>query len=243
LAEGSLWSRLTLVLSGFFAAFELFGAAEAASRGPGAKNGVGLSVWLRCRFSMLILNSRESSRKYGQKSLLACYGGAVVVLGPLRSWRFGKTAGALFPALVVVVLIAGFFWNTTFYESSFLKYVLFVLLTLPVVVPSVDLLLQRASMSVRRFVARLIVRRALAVFRRSLGDARKHPEFVNTDRLREAAAKLVRYAGDADLSQSTELAEAARHPYGPIRSAANSVFCAATRTVGTKTPSSGPHVG
>jgi hypothetical protein len=167
----------------------------------------------------------------------------VVVSRPPRERQSRKTAGTLFPAAVVVMVIALVAWNTTFYESSFLKYVLFVLFTLPVVIPTVDLFLQWASLGCRRLAARQVVRRALAVFRGSLRDARKHPEFVNTDRLRGAARKLVQYAAEADLSRSPELAEAARHPYSPIRNAANSVLRAASEQVLRKTPSSGPQVG
>jgi len=105
-------------------------------------------------------------------------------------------------------------------EYGPLKYVLYVLVILPLAAPTAALVIQYAVVVLRRLVARVAVRRARAVFRGALAAARRHPELADLERLRAAAATLARLAPEDAQRASLEISAALNHPFAPIREAA-----------------------
>jgi hypothetical protein len=105
-----------------------------------------------------------------------------------------------------------------------IKYVLYMLVILPLAAPTAAFVVQYAVVLARRLAARLIVRRARAEFRSALRAARRHPELADIARLQAAAAALSRLAPADALRASAETAEAAQHPYAPIRTAGLTVI-------------------
>jgi uncharacterized membrane protein len=104
-------------------------------------------------------------------------------------------------------------------ESGWIKYALYLFVILPLAAPTAAFLIQYGVVVLRRLAARLVVRRARSEFRVALRAARRHPELVDVARLRAAAAALSRLAPADALRASAETAEAAQHPYAPLREA------------------------
>jgi hypothetical protein len=104
------------------------------------------------------------------------------------------------------------------------KYIFYVLIVLPLAAPAMAVFIQYATVIARRAAARLRVRRARRTFRAALRVARIHPELADIEKLRAAANALAHVAPIDALRASAEVAEAAEHPYQPIRSAGISVL-------------------
>ena len=128
--------------------------------------------------------------------------------------------------VITTIVYAAFAYVALTYapDAGASKYFLYVLVVLPLAAPAGALFVQWAVVIARRLGARLLVRQARRTFRASLKAARIHPELVDLDRLRRAAAALSHVAPVDALRAAPEVAAAAEHPYAPIRSAGLSVM-------------------
>jgi hypothetical protein len=128
--------------------------------------------------------------------------------------------------LVTTAVYAAFAWVALAYapDAGASKYIFYGLLVLPLAAPAMAVFIQYASVLARRCVARIQVRQARRTFRAALRVARIHPELADIERLRAAARALAHVAPVDTLRASAEIAEAAEHPYAPIRSAGLSVL-------------------
>lgn len=131
--------------------------------------------------------------------------------------------GEFLASTVFCVMVAWLVMRQGF-EYGPIKYVLYGLVILPLAAPTAALFIQYAVILVRRIGVRLAVRRARRDFRSVLRAARRHPELADLPRLRAAAAALARLAPADALRAAAETAEAAQHPYAPIRNAGLAVI-------------------
>lgn len=140
--------------------------------------------------------------------------------------------------VVTTVVYIGFAYLALGYapDQGASKYVLYALVMLPLAAPAVAVCLQYVAVLVRRLAARMLVRRARSTFRAVLRAARIHPELADIEKLRAAAKALSQLAPADALRASPEVAEAAEHPYAPIRRAGRSVI-EATRERTREAPS------
>jgi hypothetical protein len=134
-----------------------------------------------------------------------------------------RMPGEFVASTVFCVMVAWLVLRQGF-EHGPIKYVLYCLVILPLAAPTAALVIQYAVILLRRVGARIAVRRARRDFRAALRSARRHPELVDLDKLRAAAGALSRLAPADALRASPEIAEAAQHPYAPIRNAGLSVM-------------------